>query len=358
MMIRKAQWLTCACATMLALSAVACGGGDDDGTKGGQGPGFGKGEPGDLFEDPGLEDGTLEGCGAVAVTFTQRIPYVVVLVDQSGSMEESFGNDTRWNVMRSALLNEQDGVIKRLENDVRFGLSLYTSENGNEGGTCPMIQDVGAPQFGNYDNMRSLYDGAEPFDDTPTGESIVATAQDLEKIYVEQATPKVIILATDGYPDTCEQPDPQNGQDKTIASAQEAFGMGVQTFVLSVGDELSDEHLQELANAGAGLPIDSNVAPFWKALNQDELYDAFTTIINGVRECVFTLDGTVNPGYEDQGTVLLDGQPLTKDDPDGWKLNNNKEIQLLGAACEEIQNGDHDLVVDFPCGGYEAPPIY
>lgn len=355
-MIRKAQWFTCA--ALLALSTVACGGGDDDGAQG-DGPGYGQGNPGDLFDDPGLEGGNPQGCGAVAVTFTQRIPYVVVLVDQSGSMEESFGNDTRWNVMRTALLNEQDGVLKRLENDVRFGLSLYTSIDGyQDGGTCPMIQDVGAPEFGNYDTMRALYDSAEPVDDTPTGESIVATAQDLEKVYVEQATPKVVILATDGYPDTCEEPDPQNGQDETLAAAQQAFGMGVQTFVLSVGDELSDQHLQELANAGAGLPIDSSVAPFWKALSQDELYDAFTTIINGVRECVFTLDGEVNPGYEDDGTVLLDGQALPKDDPNGWKLNNNKEIQLLGEACEEIQNGDHELVVDFPCGGYEPPPIY
>jgi hypothetical protein len=293
------------------------------------------------------------------VTFTQHDPFVTVLVDQSGSMEEDFGGDSRWNVMRTALLSEQDGVIKRLENDVRFALSLYTSEDGFKGGgTCPIIKETGSPEFGNYANMKSLYDSAEPVDDTPTGESIVATAQSLEKVYVENATPKVIILATDGHPDTCDEPDPQNGHDESISAAQTAFGMGIQTFVISVGDEIGDDHLQDMANAGAGLPVDSNIAQFWKAYDQDELYQAFTTIINGVRECVFTLDGTVVSGYEEDGVVIVDGNKLPKDDPNGWKLNNNKEIQLLGEACENIQNGDHDIHVDFPCGGYEPPPIY
>jgi hypothetical protein len=259
--------------------------------------------------------------------------------------------------MREALLDGNDGIIQAMHNDVRLGLALYTSEEGSAGGQCPMINKVEA-EFGNYDPIRSLYDGSEPVEDTPTGESLLAVAQQLEKVYVNNATPKAIVLATDGHPDTCEQPDPEDGQGKSINAAKAAFGMGITTHVISVGDEIGEDHLQDMANAGAGLDVASGTAKFYRALNNGELYGAFSDIINGVRDCVFTLDGEVVDGYEDQGTVYIDGIAIPKDDPNGWKLNSSKEVELTGEACALIQEGDHNLDIDFPCGGYEAPPVY
>jgi hypothetical protein len=343
--------MTWATVAVLALATTGCSDNDD-----GVLDGAGNGEDGDLF-DPGV-DKEDQQCPGVEVAFTQRTPFIMVLVDQSGSMETNFGNGTRWSVMREALLDESDGIIRALHEDVRLGLALYTSKNGYEGGTCPMINEVEA-EFGNYEAIRQLYDGAEPDDDTPTGESLLAVAEQLEKVYVNNATPKAIVLATDGYPDTCEEPDPQNGQEKSINAARAAFDMGIRTHVISVGDEIGEEHLQDIANAGAGLEVGgAQTAKFYRALNNGELYGAFSDIINGVRDCVFNLDGEVVEGYEDQGTVRIDGMSVPKDDPDGWRLNNPKQVELLGAACQTIQEGDHNLDIDFPCGGYEAPPVY
>jgi von Willebrand factor type A domain-containing protein len=306
--------------------------------------------------DPGTTqpDGT---CAKVEVKFEKRIPYVVLLVDQSGSMTADFGNGTRWSVLHDALLNPNDGIVTKLDEDVRFGLALYTSMNGYEGGTCPLVTGIEA-EFGTYTAIKTLYDASEPIEDTPTGESILAVAEQLQKIYLSVPTPKVIVLATDGEPDTCEQPDPENGQEKSIEAAKAAWQMGISTYVISVGDEVGLGHLQDMANAGQGLEVGGGQnAPFYQALDQDQLYDAFDTIINGVRDCVFTLDGNVVPGYEDQGKVVLDGESLPQDDPNGWKLNSSNEIQLLGEACEKIQNGEHELDVEFPCGGYDPPPV-
>ncbi len=315
----------------------------------------GEGTDGGLF-DPGI-DTEEQACPGVEVAFTQRVPFIMVLVDQSSSMEAGFGNGTRWSVMRDALLDETDGIIKKLHQDVHLGLALYSSKNGYQGGQCPMVSKVDA-SLGNYDAIRALYDGASPIDDTPTGEALMAVAQQLEKIYVSDATPKAIVLATDGHPDTCEQPDPENGQDKSINAARAAFDMGIRTYVISVGDEVGEDHLRDMANAGAGLDVASGAAKFYRALNNGELYEAFSDIVNGVRDCVFTLDGEVVDGYEDQGIVRIDGEDVPKDDPDGWRLNNPREVELLGAACALIQEGDHTLFIDFPCGGYEAPPVY
>ncbi|MEZ4444297.1 MAG: vWA domain-containing protein [Polyangiaceae bacterium] len=337
----------------LAIVAAGCNGTSDE-DEAGRGKGN---DPGDLFDDPTLGNDPQGACGQVDVTFEQRIPYVALLVDQSGSMNENFGGGTRWEVMRDALLDQNNGIVKRLEDEVRFGLSLYTSQNGFEGGTCPMLTGVAA-DFGNYQKIRAVWDAAQPEDDTPTGESILAIAKQLQAIKDDDAPPKAIVLATDGHPDTCAQPDPQNGQQVSIDAAQQAFAMGIRTYVISVGDEIGDDHLQDMANAGAGLEVGGSMkATFYKALDQGQLEAAFDTIVDGVRDCIFTLDGEVVAGYEDQGVVVLDGEPLDKDDPDGWQLNSSKEVQLLGEACASIQDGEHKLSIDFPCGGYEPPPI-
>src|SRR5258707_665443 len=65
---------------------------------------------------------------------------------------------------------------------------------------------------------------------------------------------KIIVLATDGEPDTCEEPNPQNGGPAAIAAASTAFSAGIHTYVLSVGGDVRSA--QQMANAGAGLPVD------------------------------------------------------------------------------------------------------
>jgi hypothetical protein len=159
------------------------------------------------------------------------------------------------------------------------------------------------------------------------------------------------VLATDGEPDTCAEPNPQNGQDESIAAAQAAFGKDVRTFVIAVGDEVSLGHLQDVANAGAGLPIGgADKAPYYLALNQQTLIDAFDKIINGVRSCVLKLNGTVDAQSASEGKVYLDGAVLGYNDPNGWKLNGPDEIELVGTSCDKIKLGDHSISVQFPCG--------
>jgi len=112
-----------------------------------------------------------------------------------------------------------------------------------------------------------------------------------------------------------------------------------------------------MANAGVGLdPNGSTNAPYYQAVDQKSLIDAFGQIIDGARSCVFTLNGEVKEGSAESGKVVLDGETLGYGDPDGWKLNNPKEIELTGAACDKIQQGEHTLSVSFPCDGVTLDP--
>ncbi|EYF03029.1 vWA domain-containing protein [Chondromyces apiculatus] len=297
------------------------------------------------FGNPG---GPGDNCPSITVSFDKVTPTVMLLIDQSGSMNDDFGGDgNRWEVLYDALMNQQNGVVATLSDEIRFGLALYTSRDGFQGGTCPRITQVNA-SLGNYESIRQMYEDANPDDETPTGESIDKTVDYLKTIMAPG--PKMILLATDGMPDTCAEPNPQNGEEESVTAAKRAFDEGIKTVVLSVGPEVALDHLQDMANAGAGIQNGQGNAAYYQALNQASLIDAFEQIIGGVRACVFTLGGVVTTDDPGQGEVLLDGEPLTYNDPDGWRLNNESEMELVGDACTKIQESAHELKVTFPCG--------
>jgi len=298
--------------------------------------------------------GEAPGCADIDIAFSPVVPTVVLLIDQSGSMTASYPGGNRWDVLYGALMDPQDGVVKRLEAQVRFGLALYTSQNGFDGGTCPTLTEVSIA-VDNHAAIDAVYGSSNPEDETPTGESIDAVATQLAAF--EEAGPKIIILATDGEPDTCAEPNPQNGQAVAIAAAESAYGQGVETVVLAVGNQISQGHLQDMANAGAGLPVNGGQdAPYYQPTDKQGLVDAFNTIIDGQRSCVLTLDGTIDPDRACEGEVYLDGNLLECNGPDGWRANSGTEIELLGAACDTIKDGDHAVSGSFPCGAVVEPP--
>ncbi len=300
-------------------------------------------------------------CASTDVNLDNQTPTVLLLIDQSGSMNARFGGSDRWQVLRTALMDDQSGIVSTLEGEVRFGLALYSGRDG--AAPCPAITSV-APAMNNY----AAIDGAYPaptssiIDDTPTGESISAAAAMLQA--VTEPGPKVIVLATDGEPDSCATPDPQTPAAKELAlkAAQDAFAMGIFTFYISVGNEVSEMHATEMANVGQGYPRGDRMQRFYLANDQMQLAEAFKTIVNGVRTCSFQLNGTVTEGGEEQGTVTLDGAVLKLNDPDGWRLSSPTTIELQGKACETIKNSDnktkHHIAASFTCGAitpYEPP---
>ena len=297
-----------------------------------------------------------DGCVDEAVNFTKVIPTVAVLLDQSGSMDDPFpGAANRWAAAVTTL-GTAGGVIASLENDVRFGLTLYTSNHGNAGGECPILKSVPVA-LGNFNAIAGLLNANGPGSDTPTAESIDAVAADLAPYPADG--PKIIALATDGNPDTCVDPDAHDAasQALSVAAVQRAHAAGIETYYISVGPDVSLPHAQQMANAGKGLPpTGGQNAPFFRALSQQELIDAFTQIIGGVRGCVLRLNGQVDPADACRGQVTLDGSALGCNDPNGWKLNNPGEIELLGSACAAIKSGDHDVRIKFPCG-IVTPPV-
>jgi hypothetical protein len=292
-------------------------------------------------------------CQSADVSASRVIPTVVFVIDQSKSMEDAFGSmgGNRWTVLRDFLL-KPDGLIASLQSQMRFGLAMYSADanGGNGNPTCPLVTDVTAA-LDNFEEIRLAYGQALPLGETPTGDSIDKVVAALPKPAPDQEpSPTVLILATDGEPDRCEELNPQNGQLEAISAVENAFKQNIRTFIISVGDEVSIEHQQAMANAGVGHKAGEPNAPYWNADDDGSLRDALNEIVSAQVSCDVALKGKVAGGNPCDGSVLLNGVKLTCNGDDGWKLTDPTHIQLVGKACADFRTMKTAMVhASFPC---------
>jgi hypothetical protein len=319
----------------------------------------------ELKDDLPKEDPT---CVDLDVDFARVTPTVMLLIDQSGSMDQNFENGKdRWETLRDTLTDPTNSLLKKLDTTVRFGMTLYTSDGGFGSGTtprtCPKLQSVGIA-LGNFATMSTFLNQKKngtyvygPQGDTPTAESVDAVVRSLNG-YTEDG-PKSIILATDGDPDTCQDANPTTdaGRDTakalSVSAVQHAYQAGIPTHIISVGNQVTASHLKALAVAGAG---GDTTAQAYTALDTSALVAAFDAIIGSVRTCDFTLEGTVTPANAPRGKVVLDGQALTFGDANGWEMPDDQTVRLRGTACSRVEADAGGVSMKFPCDAIKIGP--
>ena len=288
-------------------------------------------------------------CPDVTVNVSEKTPTVVLLVDQSGSMNSPLevGGPSRWDAVKTVLLDPMGGVVTKLDGRVNFGASLYSSVGGGSvPDQCPIINES-LPAANSYQTIVDLFDANSPSSDTPTAESVDAVV----KNFASFPEPRVIVLATDGSPDRCDDADAhdQQSRDLSESAVQNAFAAGISTFVLSVGDQVAESHLQRLANAGQGIDLDNGAASFFVATDADLLQAAFESIITGVRTCEATLDAAVDVNRVNEGSVTLNNTDLVFNTD--WHLVDERTIELLGDACQTMLSASNVVLqASFPCG--------
>lgn len=379
--------------------------------------------PPGLPDGGGPADGSTDGtCADVFVQLTKVQPTVLLLVDQSSSMcYSTFENDgttkpvagpnycqdptSRWMTLKNTLIGsaQYTGIVKQFEGDVEFGMTLYSGSGYQRNGDPdPSLQQpdpvpaAGAwvcPRFNNkqafaglsfaLNNDKAIDDAYRPLiadDDTPTGEAMLKVAGVKLDGTLDPATPnglaalktkgpKTIVLATDGEPALCG-PDlddntlgmtgTQAARDRVRDAAAALHKASIKTYVISIGPDTNNRHLNEVAYAGRGLPapLEADKALYYKPANVGELGDAFTQIILGERSCTFKINGSVRPGFESKGDVRLNGKKLGYTDKDGWRLSSDgTQLELLGASCETLKKSpDATLAASFPCGAIKDGP--
>jgi len=307
---------------------------------------------------PGLESETDGVMGipceqSISPALSQPPISVMLLIDRSGSMTEQLelGNPesgTRSEAVKTTLFDETDGVVAEFEEQVKFGMTLYSGDD-DELDECPELTEV-SPDFNNRETLEDAYRDPLVGGTTPTGPAMERVAADFAAI--DDGTTKAIILATDGEPNTCngDSEGSAEGRDQSIDAVEGAFDLGVRTFVLSVGNSISSSHLQALANAGAGEPSDDERrARYYTARDGESLEETFATIISTFRSCQFEFDlggSDLDLANICQGSVSLGNDELVCGVD--WVIDEQLNLSLLGEACDRVQAGENPSVA-FPC---------
>jgi hypothetical protein len=124
-------------------------------------------------------------------------------------------------------------------------------------------------------------------------------------------------------------------------------------YVIGVGEETGDgvsaSHLKDMACAGAGFDAgcDESLAKPYRAVDREGLVSAFQQIIFGLRSCILDLHQKI--ANAELGTVTIGCDVVPYRDPNGWLMNGDDRIELVGDACKRIQTGYPEIQVVFPC---------
>jgi hypothetical protein len=217
------------------------------------------------------------------------------------------------------------------------------------GGTCPMM-DYTSPVLGNPGVLGQAFDSTSPLSDgdTPTGEAVLEALDWLD----EDAAPgpRYLVLITDGEPDTCIEPDPQNGQEQALEAAGEAHERGIEMHVVGVSSDVGASHLQQMANVAQGVRANAQwgqdpeaIEPIVAANQDDVLAGQIQGALGDVRTCTIALDEDVD--LEGTFVVTLDGQDVP---PSEYTIVNG-QLLLSGETCAQVLDDAQTLEIEVPC---------
>ncbi len=350
------------------------------------------------ISDAGLRMGE---CASALVNVSKNMPTIVFVVDGSASMCADLGGATRWQALRTALLDPTNGLVYRLQDSVSFGATIYdgtidptaffaggmppampgTPENPEcaAGATvpdnvtdCPHLVEV-PPALNNAAALDSMFPMMEIGGSTPTDKALSHVMDMLIAMRQNQApdqkaqSPTYVILATDGTPnDICTGGMNTDVRPLVLAAADRGAAAGITTWVISLADDATLQmHLDEVAKHGdPGNPMAHTFTPS----NPDELVKTLAGLLGGAVGCNVSLNGQVKVGLECMGKVELNGNPLpccvpdptgngnwTCDGapasmPNGWHLVDPGTIELVGDVCAEFLSAPSEqLKASFPC---------
>jgi hypothetical protein len=331
-------------------------------------------------------------CQSASYTFAPKIPTVFILVDRSGS---EFTNATTgpFFTLRTAVLN----VVMQLQTQVRFGLGVFTGQNGV---MCPIFTTV-ATDINNYTAINAAYSplGQPQFKaETPAVQVIPMVKSILQN---DSGTgQKYMMFVTDAETDFCDDGAAICPADAVTYEIQSMYAgtPSIGSLIIGITDPsppntIEPAVLQAFANAGVGQPVALETgggvntaqdiyyncssagsaagASSWPNLyaaagrtgmtslatysatggtatvyapgstSETDLENEITAAISGVKSCSFDLSDVngksikVDTTKLAQANVKIEGVSIPLDSTNGWNVSASapSELVLSGTAC-------------------------
>jgi Mg-chelatase subunit ChlD len=304
----------------------------------------------------GASNGGSSTCASGLAHATRVTPDVILVVDGSCSMEKPLtsqdaygscnianpGLDTRWGALRFALIDPTQGIVPRLESLIRFGFYLFGTQP-----SCPLVSAPIPVALNQAMQIANAFPVKPPGSNTPTGLALMEAAKAIPDSTNPDSHqgPTIVLLATDGAPNSCG--DSTIDYAPSIAAANALHDKGTLMYVLSLAPATGAfaDHLQQMADIGLG----QTGSPVYSPNSPDALAADLEKLIGGSVGCYVSLDGSVDPSRACEGTVSLNGTSLSCGTD--WELFGERSIRLLGASCDRFKtDASVMLTARFPCG--------
>lgn len=359
-------------AVSLCLGLCSCSSGD----KPPAGPAQDFNNPTQSFDSPsgdGVAGSAVKDpnrCAEGRANASRVTPRVILVLDGSCSMSTNYpangaesasectsNPNGRWAALRKSLVDPQNGVVTKLQDKVQFGVVVFGTQP-----TCPIPSDPVKPALNNLSMIEAKLPDVQPGMYTPTGPALDWVYDNLiDPVSPDQTNgPQIVILATDGEPNSCGGGSGGGGRNRggggvqtnyqpSIDAVMKGSSKGVKTYVISLADSSGafHDHLVQLANLGD--PDAGGNATLYEPGSPEQLADNLQTLVGAAIGCDVALDGSITEGMECSGRVTLNGAPIACDDPNGWKLLDARHIRLQGDACKQLMEKNAYVEANFPC---------
>jgi len=323
-------------------------------------------DPGQCIRDPG-SDACMSVCAAESHVPSMLPPDLLIVLDKSGSMNESTDNmmnclpptcDSKWVQVTAAINN----VVGATAAKVNWGLKYFGDGSGNDlacGVSANVAVGIAANNAAPISQSIAM---TTPGSNTPTRAGVAMAVEYLKTL--KDPNPKYILLATDGQPNCAASTGGRRGGGATtpddaaaIAAVKAAFTAGFPTFVVGIslgGDSL--DTLNSMAKEG-GVPSTGATA-FYSVAGTNDLVKALESITGQIATCNYPLAAASATNDPNSLTVHLNGKTVPQDPVNGWDYTSpaHTAIKLFGSSCDAVTHDAKSKVeVFYACVG--QPPV-
>lgn len=257
-------------------------------------------------------------CGGQRFEATATEANVLIVLDHSGSMQETIGGRSKWDTATAAVraVTAQNANNPRL----RFGLQLFSMNDTvcNAGQVAVSVGPANVSAISNA--LPSLANGRQ----TPIGGALRVAASSGELNDATRAN--FVLMLTDGM---------ENCGGAPVAEVEGLFNRGVRTYSVGFGGAVDANRLSQMAIKGG--TARATTPRYFQADDPGELQAALNAIASGAASCDFTLSTT--PPNPSSLYVAVDGQFFPRDPSRvaGWDYQAaGNRVTLYGPACDIV----------------------
>ena len=250
----------------------------------------------DNTDDEFLVNLELKGKNTETTQSTEATPYIMFVVDRSGTMDVSMCKDERYG--RCYDYNEYTRFDLAKEGAINASKSIHEKYNNAQIGLITFGESPNVLLERGFSNSplinKNFSEGVYGY--TPTDEALEKAKIELLK-KKSNASSLHVILLSDGAPE--DHTGTEKPTKRALAKAEELKENGIEIFSIAFGFGYSEDESKETLTKIASSP---SITHYFDAANYDNLTKSFSTIVNNIKVPALagtkaTITDTISDGF-------------------------------------------------------------